>query len=1045
MITISEAEEILKKEYHQDNYIFLLKNILLSDFVKDEHEIEFQSQLFKDVKQLGYSNSCNVTIFEVVLNEGSQNKRVMITQTMFKILRSLRIDNALVSFVNNDKNNYRISLLTSKYEYDGDKIIKIVSNPRRFSYALGFGTKTKTAYKFLVSKGKVNNLSELISRFSVEVVNKQFYSEIAEMFTKLIGGKFGNKKYKRILQLKDINEDKKFAEFGVRLIGRILFCWFLREKYSDNGVSLIPKNYFDKETISKSSNYYNDILEPLFFELLNTKQSLRKHEFLNEDCNYIPYLNGGLFSPNQDDNYHYDIERKASTRGNVIIPNEWFEEFYHTLSEYNFTVDENTSYDIELSIDPEMLGRIFENLLAEINPETGENAKKSTGSFYTPRDVVEYMVDSSLEAYLERTTSVNKTALKGLISYSKEDDQYEFSDEEKLSIINALYKVTVYDPACGSGAFPIGMLQKIVYVLQVLDPTAKMWLNKNTENVDPIFKREIESKFSSGSLNYIRKISVIQNSIFGTDIQPIAVEISRLRCFLSLIIEEKVKDDEPNRGINPLPNLDFKFIIANSLVTLEDSTQLSLFENQDNINALKNVRSEYFVADSSRRNELKLEFANIQQNMLLESLGQYGKSPSKKYYQLSSWKPFANELTEWFDKDWMFGISDGFDIVIGNPPYIGTGSRDTSNRMSTEEKNYYRKNYPNSAEYKINMYALFMELAINSCKEGGVSSYIVPDSFLLGMYFSKIRAYILKKCSIKHIAILDSNVFNACVGYSVIYLFQKTPHDDNDLVKFIDVQQNNGFVDDSHSFAYPQGYIKNLNRNRFRIFFDERTKKLIDKIEDGSINLGKNYTGRTGVRSKIGQKNILSTSQEKPSYKKGITSGSQVNPYKVTYQGDWINIDPELLNAGGWDKNVIENPKLFVRQTADTIIAAYDESGLYHLNNVHSFAPDNDSWNIKYILGLLNSKVIRWYYETLANEKGRPMPQTDIETLESIPVKYDEKYLDRIVNLIDKILINNIENNELYINEIDNIFYNIYELSDEEILMIEKYFSNGQE
>lgn len=1042
MITINEAEEILKKEYHQDNFIYLLKNILLFDFIKEEHEVVFENQLFKKVCQLGYSNSCGIAIFEVNLNEECQNKRVLITQTMFKILRSLKIDNALVSFVNNDFKNYRISLLTSKYEYDGDNIIKVVSNPRRYSYALGYGTKTKTAYKFLISKGKVKDLSELISRFSVEVVNKQFYSEIAEAFTKLIGGKFGNKKYDKVLQLKDINEDKKHAEFGVRLIGRILFCWFLREKHSDNGNALIPNNYFDITNINDVSNYYNEVLEPLFFELLNTKQSLRKQEFLNDNCNFIPYLNGGLFSPNQDDNYHYDAEKKASEKGNVIIPNEWFIDFYHTLSEYNFTVDENTSYDIELSIDPEMLGRIFENLLAEINPQTGENAKKSTGSFYTPRDVVEYMVDSSLCAYLERTTNIKKEFLEGLISYSKEDDKYEFSDEEKLSIINALYSVTIYDPACGSGAFPIGMLQKIVYILQVLDPTAKIWLNKNTENVDPIFKNEIEKKFSSGSLNYIRKISVIQNSIFGSDIQPIAVEISRLRCFLSLIIEEKVSDDEPNRGINPLPNLDFKFIIANSLVKLDDSTQMSLFENQDNIKALKNVRNEYFVADSSRRNELKLEFSNIQQNMLLESLVQYSKSPSKKYYQLASWKPFANEITDWFDKDWMFGISEGFDIVIGNPPYVGTGSRNTSQRMTPEEKKYYRDNYPNSAEYKINMYALFMELAINTCKEGGVSSFIVPDSFLLGMYFSKIRAYILKKCRIKHIAILDSNVFEACVGYSVIYLFQKIKHDDNDLVKFINLQQKNGFVDDSHSFAYPQKYIKALNRNRFRIFFDAKTKELIDKIENGSSPLGNNYTGHTGVRSKIGQKNILADSQVKASYKKGITSGAQVNPYIVTYQGDWINIDPQLLNAGGWDRDIIENPKLFVRQTADTIIAAYDKSGLYHLNNVHSFAPNNDLWNIKYILGLLNSKVIRWYYEILANEKGRPMPQTDIETLEAIPVKYDETYLNDIIRIVDIILLNDNYDQNTYIEELDRIFYKIYGLDNDEICSIEKYFSN---
>ena len=199
MITIKEAEEILKKEYHQDNYSYLIRDILLDDFIKDEHNVVFNNQLFNSVKQLGYSNSCELTVFEVYLNEGCQNRRVMITQEMFKILRGLRIDNAIVSFVNRDMENYRISLLTSKYEYDGEKIIKVISNPRRFSYSLGFGTKTKTAYKYLISKGKVRDLTELISRFSVEVVNKQFYSEIAEAFTKLIGGKFGSTKYERTL------------------------------------------------------------------------------------------------------------------------------------------------------------------------------------------------------------------------------------------------------------------------------------------------------------------------------------------------------------------------------------------------------------------------------------------------------------------------------------------------------------------------------------------------------------------------------------------------------------------------------------------------------------------------------------------------------------------------------------------------------------------------------------------------------------------------------------------------------------------------------
>ena len=387
MISNRDAEEILKHEYHLDNFTYLVKELLLPDFTNSKHAVHFNNDIFQSVTQIGESSICNLSVFEVYLNEGTQNKRVAITQEMFKILRGLRIDNALVSFVNQDKNNYRISLLISKYEYDGDKIVRILSNPRRFSYSLGFGTKTKTPYKYLIAKGKVNSLEELTERFSVEVVNKQFYNEIALCYSKLVGGERDGKKYERQLGLYSVVDQKKYAEFAVRLIGRLTFCWFLREKKSKNGIPLIPEKYLTIDTINQQDNYYHKILEPLFFELLNTHQKKRKNKYRTEEYKQIPYLNGGLFSPHSDDLYKYDNVTQYGRYGLVNIPNQWFIEFYNVLNQYNFTVDENTSYDIELSIDPEMLGRIFENLLAEINPETGENAKKSTGSFYTPRDI----------------------------------------------------------------------------------------------------------------------------------------------------------------------------------------------------------------------------------------------------------------------------------------------------------------------------------------------------------------------------------------------------------------------------------------------------------------------------------------------------------------------------------------------------------------------------------------------------------------------------------------------------------------------------------
>ena len=693
MITIKEAEEILKKEYHVDNFLYVVDELLLPDFRADKHDVDFKNTIFTSVQQLGYSDKCDVNVYEVILNEGAQNRRVTITQEMFRILRGLGVNNAIVAFLNADRRNYRFSLLTSKYEFDGEKVVKVLSNPRRYSYSLGYGTKTKTAYDFLIGKGKVNSLDELINRFSVEVVNKQFYNEIALAFTKLVGGQRDGKSFEKELNLYGVTDQNKYAEFAVRLIGRIVFCWFLKEKKSENGIPLIPENMLTLDSVKTSRNYYHDTLEPLFFELLNTSQTMRNGKYGQEEkYNQVPYLNGGLFSPHDDDHYEFSEATQTGRYGLVTIPNNWFEHFFKILGQYNFTVDENTSYDIELSIDPEMLGRIFENLLAEINPETGENAKKSTGSFYTPRDIVDYMVDSSILEHLKAKTGIDEAKLRALISYGKEDDELAtFSTTEKKALINALYTVTVLDPACGSGAFPIGMLQKIVYMLQEIDPEANLWFDKATENISFLMRKEFEKKFNAGSLDYIRKLTVIQNSIFGVDIQPIAVEIARLRCFLSLVIEEKVYDDEENRGINPLPNLDFKFIVANTLISLPDNQetknrvnglQLSLFENQDHIGKLKRVREEYFSANSrSDKDSVKYRFQKIQKEMLQETINNFNKKASAYYEALYQWDPFENKTTNWFDPEWMFGVKGGFDIVIGNPPYVSSATQNADNEL----------------------------------------------------------------------------------------------------------------------------------------------------------------------------------------------------------------------------------------------------------------------------------------------------------------------------------------------------------------------------
>lgn len=787
MITIKEAEEILKKEYHIDNFVYMVKNIILPDYISDQHEVVFSNKIFASVHQLGYSVKCEVTVYEVLLNGGVQNRRVAITQEMFRILRGQGINNAIVAFVNEDKRNYRLSLLTSKYEFEGNKIIKVLSNPRRYSYSLGFGTKTKTAYQFLIQKGKVNNLEELTARFSVEIVNKQFYSEIAACYTELVGGDRDGRHYDRKLSLYSITAPQKYSEFAVRLIGRIVFCWFLKEKKSANGIPLLPEEIMSLSGIKE--NYYHTVLEPLFFELLNTNVNRRKGKYLEDKFyNQIPYLNGGLFSPHTDDLYKFDRINEWGTFGLATIPDEWFRHFYGVLSQYNFTVDENTSYDIELSIDPEMLGRIFENLLAEINPETGDNAKKSTGSFYTPRDIVDYMVDSSILEYLKTKTGIDELRLKALISYAKEDDELAtFTSNEKKAIIDALYTVTILDPACGSGAFPIGMLQKIVYMLQEIDPEANLWFDEIVKGAPIYVRKAFEEKFSNGELDYIRKLTVIEKSIYGVDIQPIAVEIARLRCFLSLVIEQNVNDNLPNRGVHPLPSLDFKFIIANSLVKLPNDQcdymnkkveQLWFFENVDHIEELRAIREEYFNAEFDRKAELKLEFAEVQKRMYQETIDHFTKQASPRYAELSRWSPFSNESTGWFDPEWMFGIKNGFDIVIANPPYLD--SENMVNSGLSDLREYISKTY-NYCKGNWDIYVAFYERSFALLGKQGVLIFITPDKWISRPFGEKLRITLLP--NIKYIYQSGRDVFDSALVDSIVTMITKNEYTTLEVIK----------------------------------------------------------------------------------------------------------------------------------------------------------------------------------------------------------------------------------------------------------------------
>ena len=779
---------ILERPYSKETFDEFLKDFL-PDFTKDERPVRTPDKsILTEVTQLGTSNETDLTVLEAECEETDSKKRIAITQAAFKVLRDHSIRNALIAF-HDGADQWRLSLLTSTLELKDGKVIKKDSNPRRYSYLLGIGAKTRTPHKYLVEKGSVLDIKSLQERFSVEVVNKQFYEAIADLFTKLVGGERGRTRYPGVLKINSqANQNSEHQEFAVRLIGRIIFSWFLKEKKSAAGVPIVPDELLSLGGVASHSDYYHSILEPLFFELLNKRVNNRHEALRQAPFATVPYLNGGLFSPQYDDYYQQNSFTGGGNPGIVSIPDSWFTELFTVLEQYNFTVDENTSYDVDLSIDPEMLGRIFENLLAEINPDTGESARKSTGSFYTPREIVDHMVDSSLREYLKSKTGIDNDKLHAIISWGQEDDfEHPLSNDEKKRIVDTLATLTILDPACGSGAFPIGLLQKVVYILQQVDEKAEIWLENQLNYVtSPELRRDIEEKYKSENYDWLRKLGVIRESIFGVDIQTIATEIAKLRCFLTLIIEEDVDDEKENRGIRALPNLDFKFVTANSLVGLPESGSkkqrptgaLNMFEDSTHISRLKEIRNKYFGADADERARLHVEFKDLQLSMFKSRVASSGAT-SDLYNILSDWNPFSHEKTEWFDAEWMFGVEDGFDIVIANPPYVGEKGHKTifdQLKQTSLGKRFYKG--------KMDLFYFFFHLGLDNLTDKGILSFISTNYYPTADGAVKLRKDFYERTNvIELINFSEYKIFESALGqHNLITLLQKTNMPETDFV-----------------------------------------------------------------------------------------------------------------------------------------------------------------------------------------------------------------------------------------------------------------------
>ena len=828
------------KRYNRTEFVsFLKNNFLPEDFVTETAVIpSVRSMAYTSgITKLGACESLDLVVYEI-RHKSKHDARVGLSKEAFRFLADEWENRALVVFVPEDNDeNYRFSLITIDLEEtESGRIAKRYSNPRRYSYFLGKGIAYHTPNKYLNEKGRVKERTEngkqisafedLRNRFSVEVLTEAFYSELSDWYAWAVKTvRFPNK-------LDDTTDDDKFnAEATIRLVTRLIFVWFLKQKH------LIPDEFFDEEYIaehllknfcpnevvnlfgkSEESVYYKAILQNLFFAMLNSpitpegKDTISERRFRNGRSDYdnnklmryeslftdpdlfvnianrtVPFLNGGLFDClDEKDNHNYidgfsdrEVVQKAlivpdylffgEEVGKNIDLSEWYGDstkkkvsargIIDILKRYNFTVEENTPFDQEVSLDPELLGKVFENLLASYNPETQTTARKQTGSFYTPREIVQYMVDESIIAHLCKHVSPDlETEYRKLMAYN--DEMPDLDDKQKDEIINAIFNCKILDPACGSGAFPMGILQQMVHVLSQLDPTNEKWKNLMLENALGETKdafqsqteeeraeklRDIENSFNENLNNpdYARKLYLVENCIYGVDIQPIAIQISKLRFFISLVVDQKSNNNPvDNFGIRPLPNLEAKFVAANSLLGLntEDTSLFTTPEIREIEKQLQIANHKIFSAKTYKTKRKYREMLKELRHQMVGKLAEMNAVGDAQMEQLASWDMFnQNACAGFFDPEWMFGVKDGFDIVIGNPPYVQLQNDEGKLRKMYENCGY--ETFASTGD----IYCLFYERGHQLLKDGAHLCYITSNKWMRAGYGEKTRKFFATK------------------------------------------------------------------------------------------------------------------------------------------------------------------------------------------------------------------------------------------------------------------------------------------------------------
>ena len=944
------------------------------------------------------------------------------------------VDGAIAVF--DDGRHWRLSYICDLKEGS--------TSAKRFSYILGDENgQYKTPLERLEKVARLNGrltLSDLRESFSVDALSDEFFDEYHLHYDRIVANL--TQSYRRDVTWRvstDGTSDTRLHDYVKKMMGRIVFLHFLQKKGWLNDNPTFLRDLFLSSP--HQADFLEQVLEPLFFGIFNTEPEQREKLFADEQWDkgllkqweHLPYLNGGLF------------ERDEVDKMNIKLPASLFNDLFTFLASYNFTVDENDPDDAEIGVDPEMLGKIFESLLED---------NKAKGAFYTPKEIVRYMCKESLIAYLSEQLSVNSEQNKNTKIPTDIDSQitdhsslitkirtfvetHEMQSELEpyRDMLNkALREVKICDPAIGSGAFPMGLLNELWRCREALtdhDSCSQITVHRSQ------LKKEI-----------------IENNIYGVDIERGAIDIAHLRFWLSIVVDS----GEPE----PLPNFDYKFMQGNSLIESFEGVDLSRMMDGGARSSLgrgkgkageNQLAMEYSTDDTKRNLQLMLkEYFSLTDHRekaaarasINDSVKRYirqqGLHPSAEA-RLASLDPSANqEFFLWHT--WFKDIFDrgGFDIVVGNPPYFKyegaiKGEIETIRKISELKIAFGGK---------LNAYKLFLAISINKiCKDRGVISMIFQNSFIADQ-----QATLLRKEVIDHhrIITIDSfperdskkkRVFPSVKMSVCILLMQKTGEQSPFVVNF----WNDKYKSSGTSVLYTAQDIKNIDSKDYCIpRIEQCSIPLAIKLRQfGKIPL-KCYEGELNMTF---HKHFFNDDSTNPA----ILKGAAIQRYYITYkmsQGKIEYLDEDwYLSENTSEKSRHHEVERIAMQGMTgandkiRLVMTVVPPGVYLANSCNYILPTQEL-PASYLLGLLNSKLLNWYFRCFSTNSN-----VNGYEVEDFPMpKATEQQKHAIISLVDKIL--NAKRSDPSTDtsalerEIDGMVYGLYGLTEEDVEVVDE-------